>query len=496
MSNVFGNSWLTICTPAANSCLEGFLDHTDRHAGTIEIEYVEEESQEARGSFFLRLLTLNGKPGFSDDGRLAVLPPLQRDLGYSEWNMRGWVFQEKVLSPRLLYFGARMIHFQRDGYIISENGFSTHGDFFDLKFDTRRNCTTNLLHQLQVIKNQGSFITDFWYRLVTVINPSNFTDRRDTLPAITGIARRVHEFTKHRYLAGLWEEDLCCGLLWSPAWTDEPLKSQFRPTSLRQLLKLIKKADLIAPSWSWASRRCLLEYEITNQNVLTCRVRRHLRADFKILQSRVRVDGVNTYGRIESASISLTGATMRLLPHSLAPTYRTLEHLQCEILPGLWAFVHTDWFPIKSKATGVKKQMRVQFQLLLISSCCSDWNRSSDNPTAQSGPHSERAGSKAVSTESSSGSWSRHKTPPAIWNASLRPKYMESFYEDSHPGFDAAVHCHLCSDHTLRRDVWGLLIYPAGPPDTYYRVGTFFSRAQHGGSAIFDRAEPRRIELV
>ena len=84
----------------------------------------------------------------------------------------------------------------------------------------------------------------------------------------------------------------------------------------------------------------------------------------------------------------------------------------------------------------------------------------------------------------------------AIHLENMKPEYRTSFYEDGHAGFDAAVHCDLCSDHTLRRDVWGLLIYPAGPADTFYRVGTFMSRAQHGGSVLFEGAERRRIHLV
>lgn len=498
MSHIFGSSWLTICAPAANSCLEGFLDHTDRHSGTIEIECVATEGQQPRGSFFLRLLTLNGKVGFLDHDRSTILDPLRRDLEYSEWNRRGWVFQERILSPRLLYFGARMIHFQHGDHMISETGFSIDRNFFDPRPRIGRYCATDLLHQLQKIQSQGPRITDFWYKLVTVISPSNFTDRRDRLPAIAGIARLVQEFTKHRYLAGLWEEDLCCGLLWNTTSAFPLFRSRFTPASLRQLLKITKKADSIAPSWSWASRRSHLKFRITNQTDMTCRVRRHLRADFEILQSRVLVDGVNTYGRIRSASICLFGATIGLHPSSLASIQRTVDGLQREILPGFWAFVQPDWKPIWPRNTGTKKRMRAHFQLLLISSCCSDWSRSGNARTAESVPLNERVESEAGPAKCPQAAvWpSSEMKEDEMWEEARKPGYMDSFYDDRHSGFDAAVHCDLCSDQTLIRDIWGLLIYPAGPADTFYRVGTFFSRAQHGGSAIFEGAEQRRIVLV
>ncbi|KAH8756312.1 heterokaryon incompatibility protein-domain-containing protein, partial [Diaporthe sp. PMI_573] len=478
MSHIFGNSWLTICAPASKSCLEGFLDHTDRHSRGIEIGYIPQDTLQIQGSFSLRVLTLDGKPGFSNGERIARMTPLLLDLECSEWNKRGWVFQERLLSPRLLYFGARMIHFQHGDYVASEDGSCVDGDFFSLSNPLLGilHHSTNLLHQLETIQNQGPFITDFWYSLIPAFSRSNFTDRKDTFPAIAGVARRVHEFINQKYLAGLWEEDLCCGLLWTPCRRILDSISRRPQASLQQVLQTIEKsATLIGPSWSWASRRARSEFMITNKTNATSRIRLHLRAEFKTLESRVLIDGVNPYGRINGASITLLGSMIRLSPGSLASMQRVSCRYQlCELFPGLFALIQPDWDPVKiSGATGIKKKMRAHFQLLLTASCCSDWSTSSNTGAAHRGPH-------------------EHLAEPE----SMKPEYRTSFYEDSHPGFDARVHCDLCSDHTLRRDIWGLLLYPAGAPDEFYRVGTFFSRAQHGGSAIFEGTEPRRIKLL
>lgn len=504
MSHIFGNSWLTICAPASRSCLEGFLDHIDRHPPTIAIEYASRESAQVRGTILLRLVTLNGKSGFRNGDNLARVGPLLGDLEYSKWNTRGWVFQERILAPRLLYFGARMIHFQHGDYVASEDGSSIDGNFFVSRMYGGLFLSTNLLQQLEMIQTKGPFITDFWYKLIFLISSSQFTDQRDLFPAIAGVARRVHEFTKHRYLAGLWEEDLCCGLLWMaiPTPTDER-GSRRSPANLRQALRAIKKAEFsIAPSWSWGRSRS--RFLITADINTTCRVRLHLRAEFKVLESRVLVDGVNPFGRISSASISLLGATIRLSAGSVA-SMRAVDdrsELLCEPSPGIYVFIRTDWWPMNETATGIKKQMRAHFQLLLVASCCSDWRDSGNTRTDHSHPHENQA-------EPSRGR-AAHPPPASVWSIStmtseqvgamefeaMKSEYRNSFYEDSHAGFDAAVHCNLCSDHTLRRDIWGLLLYPAGPKDTHYRVGAFFSRAQHGGSAIFDGTESRRIELV
>lgn len=492
MSHIFGHSWLTICAPASKSCLEGFLDHIDRHSRAIQIEYIAKDNRQAQGSFFLRLYTEDGKAGAHRNDIVMRLPPLIRDLDCSTWNRRGWVFQERILSPRLLYFGARMIHFQHGDHVTSEDGSSMDGDFFDPSFFGSRNCPTDLLQQLKVIQNQGPFITDLWYRMITAISPSNFTDRRDIFPALAGMARRVHESTNHRYLAGLWEEDLRCGLLWTP--TDlgiRELEHPLIPASLGQLLQIIRKSTkLIAPSWSWASRRTGFRFLVSDRTQTTCRVRRHLRAEFHIMQSRVFIDGVIPYGRIDSAWISLSASI--IAPSSLASMRVDYDNRSlCELFPGLFALIQPDWEPINfQRAIGIKKQMRAHLQLLLVASCCSDWSEGNapwnERAKSEDGPlHHPRAGV-----------WPNKDTTLEELLEAMNPFYGDSFYQDSHTGFDAAIHCGLCADHSLRRDIWGLLIYPAGPVDTFYRVGIFYSRAVCGGSAIFQGTKPRRIQLV
>lgn len=494
MSHIFGNSWLTICAPASKSCSDGFLDHTDRHSPSIDIGYIPRDTSDVRGSFSLRVLTADGKPGFRDSHWVARMVPLQRDLQCSTWNNRGWVFQERSLSRRLLYFGARMIHFQHGDHVTSEDGSCFDDDFFDglSFFGGTPHLYTDLLHQLERIQKQGPFITDFWYSMVPAISTSNFTDQRDILPAIAGVARRVHEFTGHQYLAGLWKEDLCCGLLWI---LDVRAPRPPYPASLRQTLQIIRKsATLIGPSWSWASRRSRSEFMITNKTNRTCRIRRHLRAEFDLLESHVLADGVNPYGRINEASITLLGSTINLSQDSVAAMRLKL----CEVFPSLFVFVQPDWDPIitatKRRPTGISKQMRAHFHLLIVASCCSDCSRSSSCRAPQSATCQAR-GKPDLASKLSIVDLTFEEIQ-SIYLGSMRPHYRLSLYNDSHRGFDAMTHCDLCSDHSLRRDIWGLLLYPAGAPDEFYRVGTFFSRAQHGGSAIFEGTERRRIKLI
>ncbi|KAJ0114128.1 HET-domain-containing protein [Diaporthe amygdali] len=398
-------------------------------------------TSETRSEFFSSIPYRSMTPVLHD----AITAPLARDLLHSKWNNRGWVFQEKIISPRLLYFGARMIHFQQGNRVISEDGCPIEGDIFDSSFYVPHHYSTNLLHQLEMLQSKESIIIDFWYRLVKDFSNSNFTNVRDTFPAIAGIARSIQEFTKHQYLAGLWEEDLCCGLLWN------------------------------------TSR--------------------------EINVGKRRVDGVNPYGRIRSASISLFGPMIRIKPGSMPSVDRQGNRLWvCELFPDCLAILQPDWTPIEPhRTTGIGKRMQAQVQLLLISSCCSDQRIRSSSRDVHTPPRDDLAKlatepatepAHYFHTHASYGKKMTSEEMETIENEAMKPEYRNCFYEDSYDGFDTATHCDLCSDRDLRRDIWGLMTYPAGPQDTYYRVGTFFSRAEHGGSAIFKGIEPRKITLV
>lgn len=501
MSHIFGNSWLTICAPASRSCLEGFLDHIDRHSRTIQIQFTSNESQRVQGSFRLRLVTLNGRTGFHESSRITIHPPLSRDLESSKWNTRGWVFQERILSPRLLYFGARMIHFQHGNTVISEDGSPINGGILHPSIRVPHYCSANLLDQLEFLQNRRSLITDLWYTLVAAFDEPDFTDARDTFPAIAGIARRVQEFTKQRYIAGLWEEDLFCGLLWNTKDLGGRVTRRPSPVSLWQALEILEEPRyLIAPSWSWARRHSLGHFMITNRINFTCRVRSHLRAEFELVESCVLVDGVNRYGRIGSASISMIGPTIRFPPDSAS--YRDPNHWICEPFPDQFVILHPDWKVYQhAPYIDIREEMHAQLQLLLIASCCSELRFSSGTQNVHTPPHKDLTEpatepAREADTDVLSRKKLKWKDIGTKYEEALKPEYRPHFYEDSYDGFDAAIQCDICSNHKLTRDIWGLMIYPAGPVDTYYRVGTFFSRAEHGGSAIFQGVEPRKIELI
>jgi hypothetical protein len=95
------------------------------------------------------------------------------------WIDRGWVFQEKFLSRRLLIFGGNMLH----------------PEFGEASTLMPRMVGTSLTY-------------NSWRQLVHIYSGSQLMFEKDRLPAISGLARLYAEALGDQYLAGLWRKDL------------------------------------------------------------------------------------------------------------------------------------------------------------------------------------------------------------------------------------------------------------------------------------------------
>jgi hypothetical protein len=78
-----------------------------------------------------------------------------------------------------------------------------------------------------------------WYDCVEYFTNRKITYARDTLPAMSGLARKMHNTLSPNdiYYGDLWSGDIVRGLLW---------------VVLTSVIR--KQSEYIAPSWSWASR--------------------------------------------------------------------------------------------------------------------------------------------------------------------------------------------------------------------------------------------------
>jgi hypothetical protein len=126
-------------------------------------------------------------------------------------------------------------------------------------------------------------IYHFWYKTVEKYAKSRLTFAADKLPALAGIASRVHAITQHDYLAGHWRCELSRSLFWG---TFEQFHQPRRVVPYR------------APSWSWASMDTASMYWKFGDSVPSS-------DPVRIIAAEVDLDGQNPFGRVLSGFITM-----------------------------------------------------------------------------------------------------------------------------------------------------------------------------------------------
>ncbi|KAH6663557.1 heterokaryon incompatibility protein-domain-containing protein [Plectosphaerella plurivora] len=166
-------------------------------------------------------------------------------FGHREWNGhinrlhhfplldRGWVYQERLLSPRVAYFTTHEVRFECFESDECECGY-------DQVTDNRK-----LTHRQNLLNQDTEDVRQYWESLVVEYAHLSLTNATDRLPALAGIAEQfgvAHGAHLGRYIVGMWEECLCSQLAWEPEETTKNLDGRHsRPTAY------------CGPSWSWVS---------------------------------------------------------------------------------------------------------------------------------------------------------------------------------------------------------------------------------------------------
>ena len=183
-------------------------------------------------------------------------------------HQRGWVFQERMLAPRILHF--------TDVEVVWECATDLASDIYPTQpWDAtikkwlagiyaapedsvdRNDSTEPSENHHPILRHRGLFCwspeIEVWPLLIEQYSTLNLTYESDRLAAIGGLARQAQKVTSGnwgRYLAGIWERDLAIQLDWS---TDFEILLGVPKNPRSEIYK--------APSWSWASVNCGVRYE-------------------------------------------------------------------------------------------------------------------------------------------------------------------------------------------------------------------------------------------
>ncbi|KAK3372595.1 heterokaryon incompatibility protein-domain-containing protein [Podospora didyma] len=159
-----------------------------------------------------------------------------RESSNSVLQTRGWVFQERVLSRRILHFGAHELAWECQSATKCEcesfNGITFVGQ-----------SSTKTTYNGEWSMRPGGTHLEFierWMLLVRNYSSRSLTKSYDKLPAMAGLASRASQSFGLTYLAGLWKEQLLQTLLWTAGII--PVIGGGR-----------RHVEYHAPSWAWAS---------------------------------------------------------------------------------------------------------------------------------------------------------------------------------------------------------------------------------------------------
>lgn len=144
---------------------------------------------------------------------------------------RGWVMQERLLSPRTIYFGDQLMWectemisnetFPRGVPEDAIHPFNNMG--FDVPFRMARFKRSPTWERRRQYRHYNLY--EAWYDLVFTYSNCDLTYQSDVLPAISGLAKAFNESLNDIYLAGIWKKDLVRGLFWTTVWKPQEIKS-------------------------------------------------------------------------------------------------------------------------------------------------------------------------------------------------------------------------------------------------------------------------------
>lgn len=140
----------------------------------------------------------------------------------SIWYNRGWVLQERLLSPRIIYFTKDKIFWSCFRMTKEEE-----------------NSDPTAPHRIYIFSphvREGGFLFDLWKSILLDYVRCNLTFGKDRLAAIDGITRQFEEYHSVKIYAGILHDATGESLLWY--------------TNKKPLQRFL---DFHAPSWSWTS---------------------------------------------------------------------------------------------------------------------------------------------------------------------------------------------------------------------------------------------------
>lgn len=210
MSRIYSEAYLVLAVQSATDCQDGFLEvqneavENAKHFTAIDLDGAVQRKTVQRKIM-----------GFHDDPNYL--------LSGTALSRRAWTLQE-------IFFARRILHFT-DKEMIWE---------CPERIKCRCGRDSVVAHSTALKLTSSDYSRDEWRKLVESYSNRSLTRPEDKLPAMAAITAHLSQEwhqSPTNFLAGIWRQDLICGLLWYPA----NIGPHYRASAY------------VAPSWSWAS---------------------------------------------------------------------------------------------------------------------------------------------------------------------------------------------------------------------------------------------------
>ncbi|KAM5383361.1 hypothetical protein ACJZ2D_002054 [Fusarium nematophilum] len=225
MAQVYANAYVTIFADAAPDSTSGFLDPPARQApAKFTLPY-------KTGLFRSGVIHVRRRGFLAEELPFHSWTTDEDGSGRSRLSSRGWVFQERLLSPRTLHFSRNEMAWECRSVCECECSATS----------LRTLRTTSVMkHFLYPQDPDVSLVETNWRsEIVPAYTQLDLTFPTDRLPAIEGLAKAASTLrSDDQYVSGLWRNSMKADLLWY-------ISRGGRPSD--------RIVDGGAPTWSWAS---------------------------------------------------------------------------------------------------------------------------------------------------------------------------------------------------------------------------------------------------
>jgi hypothetical protein len=252
MDKVYAGSYLNISATASSNSNEGlFRSRSPEFLWGDEI-LLKWGSKDGSSLDYLTRCTINDVSFWEDL------------VGQAPVNQRGWVLQERIMSPRVLHFCKDQIAWECREFQYAE-GYPEYLPTWKIRlsdivdeglFKGLRKADGERLREIRLKSFRDPdnnvadlYIFELWKRVVEVYSQTILSVPRDKLIALSGIARQFSEMfsrgSEWEYIAGMWAK---------PGYLESQLLWQVEPVYKDGVAENhSKRFPTRAPSFSWAS---------------------------------------------------------------------------------------------------------------------------------------------------------------------------------------------------------------------------------------------------